>query len=58
MSRAPVIAIRAEVRLLHRMRTSVFQVRRQMSCDGPQNLMHCSDSPESAQRELELWFGV
>jgi len=23
----------------------------------PQNLVHCSDSPESAIRELELWFG-
>jgi nucleoside diphosphate kinase len=23
----------------------------------PDNLVHGSDSPESAQRELELWFG-
>lgn len=57
MSSGPVIVIRADVRSLTHMRTSVMQVRRMMGCDGPKNLMHCSDSPEAAARELALWFG-
>lgn len=57
MMSGPVIAIRADVRTIEGMRTSMAQTRRMMRCDGPANLMHCSDSPDSAGRELHLWFG-
>ncbi len=32
-------------------------IRGDFSCNLPMNLVHCSDSPESAKREVELWFG-
>jgi nucleoside-diphosphate kinase len=31
-------------------------VRGDLSLSGSENLVHASDSPESAQRELALWF--
>lgn len=31
-------------------------IRGDYSCSLPQNLIHCSDSIESAKREIELWF--
>jgi nucleoside-diphosphate kinase len=33
-------------------------IRGDLALAMPDNLVHGSDSPESAQRELELWFGV
>ena len=32
-------------------------IRGDLALSMPDNLVHGSDSPESAQRELELWFG-
>jgi nucleoside-diphosphate kinase len=32
-------------------------IRGDLALAMPDNLVHGSDSPESAQRELELWFG-
>ena len=32
-------------------------IRGDLALAMPENLVHGSDSPESAQRELELWFG-
>ena len=32
-------------------------IRGDLALAMPNNLVHGSDSPESAQRELELWFG-
>lgn len=32
-------------------------IRGDYACTLPENLVHCSDSLESAKRELELWFG-
>jgi nucleoside-diphosphate kinase len=32
-------------------------IRGQFALAMPDNLVHGSDSPESAERELELWFG-
>jgi len=32
-------------------------IRGDLALSMPNNLVHGSDSPESAQRELELWFG-
>jgi len=32
-------------------------IRGDFACTLPANLVHCSDSIESAKRELELWFG-
>ena len=32
-------------------------IRGDLAVSMPDNLVHGSDSPESAQRELELWFG-
>ena len=32
-------------------------IRGQFALSMPDNLVHGSDSPESAQRELQLWFG-
>ena len=32
-------------------------IRGDLGSSTPDNLVHCSDSEESAQRELELWFG-
>jgi nucleoside-diphosphate kinase len=32
-------------------------IRGDLAMSMPDNLVHGSDSPESAQRELELWFG-
>jgi nucleoside-diphosphate kinase len=31
-------------------------IRGQFALSMPDNLVHGSDSPESARRELELWF--
>ena len=33
-------------------------IRGDLALAMPDNLVHGSDSPESAQRELELWFGA
>jgi nucleoside-diphosphate kinase len=33
-------------------------IRGDLALSMPDNLVHGSDSPESAQRELELWFGA
>lgn len=57
MAHGPVLIMEVTVRDLKAMRTSMMQVRRMMHCDGPANLLHCSDSPESAARELALWLG-
>ncbi len=32
-------------------------IRGQFALSMPDNLVHGSDSPESAERELQLWFG-
>jgi nucleoside-diphosphate kinase len=32
-------------------------IRGDLALAMPDNLVHGSDSPESARRELELWFG-
>jgi nucleoside-diphosphate kinase len=32
-------------------------IRGDLALAMPDNLVHGSDSPDSAQRELELWFG-
>ncbi len=32
-------------------------IRGDLSLSMPDNLVHGSDSPESARREIELWFG-
>jgi nucleoside-diphosphate kinase len=32
-------------------------IRGQFALSMPDNLVHGSDSPESAERELVLWFG-
>lgn len=57
MCSGPVIVIEADVRSIEAMRNQVMQVRRSCGCEGPRNLMHCSDSPEAAAREIQLWFG-
>ena len=31
-------------------------IRGDFTCSMPENLIHCSDSPESAIREIGLWF--
>lgn len=31
-------------------------IRGDYACSMPANLVHCSDSPESALREIKLWF--
>ena len=33
-------------------------IRGDLALSMPDNLVHGSDSPESAERELELWFGA
>jgi nucleoside-diphosphate kinase len=33
-------------------------IRGDLSLSMPDNLVHGSDSPESARREIELWFGI
>ncbi len=35
---------------------AVGTIRGDLGSSTPDNLVHCSDSEESAQRELELWF--
>lgn len=37
-------------------RTVTEQIRKEYQCQNPANLVHCSDSPEAAYREHELWF--
>jgi len=32
-------------------------IRGDLSLSNRENLVHASDSPESAAREIELWFG-
>jgi nucleoside-diphosphate kinase len=32
-------------------------IRGDYACSVPENLVHCSDSADSAERELKLWFG-
>ncbi len=32
-------------------------IRGKYACNIPENLVHCSDSIENANREIDLWFG-
>jgi len=38
------------------LKSNVAPIRVKHAEGGPKNLIHCSDSPESAQREIDIWF--
>ena len=40
------------------LRRQPWTIRGQYSNDLRKNLLHCSDSVESAQREINIWFGL
>jgi nucleoside-diphosphate kinase len=41
---------------VNEIRKVALQIRQDCGTNGPENLVHASDSPEAAERELRLWF--
>ena len=57
MSSGPTCAIAADTANIPDLREAIGVYRKQQKCEGPANLLHCSDSEISGERELFIWFG-
>nr|QBK87261.1 MAG: nucleoside diphosphate kinase [Marseillevirus LCMAC201] len=56
--RGDIYAARALIGVTNPHLASPGTIRGDLASSIPDNLVHCSDSEESAQRELEHWFSV
>jgi nucleoside-diphosphate kinase len=54
---AAIATARATIGATNPAEATPGSIRGDLALAMPNNLVHGSDSPESAQRELELWFG-
>ena len=59
MTAGPVVAYQFEVPsnlTVGLARKLCMKLRAELAQDKTNNSVHCSDSPQSAQREMEIWF--
>lgn len=56
MSSGPTAAIAAQTASIPDLREAIGVFRKMNGAEGPANLLHCSDSEISGEREWYLWF--
>jgi len=56
MVSGPILAVSGWSGNIPRLRENITLFRVKYAEGGPRNLIHCSDSPESGEREADIWF--